>query len=199
MIKLGSLPLYVPLCILSSALLVPAFAQGQGVVAAARILNRIDESQLVTLKGNTHPFANSRHDLGKVADNLPMTDLILVLDRSAQQQAAFDAYVASEYDPNSPNFHKWLTPGQIGEEFGPSQTDILTITDWLTGHGFTVSEVTRDRMSIRFGGTAAQVESAFHTEIHNLTVKGVGAHRQHERSRDPRVPRARGRRRQVAA
>jgi subtilase family serine protease len=27
-------------------------------------------------------------------------------------------------------------------------------------------------MSIRFGGTAAQVESAFHTEIHNLTVKG---------------------------
>ncbi len=172
MIKLGSLPLYVPLCILSSALLVPAFAQGQGVVAAARILNRIDESQLVTLKGNTHPFANSRHDLGKVADNLPMTDLILVLDRSAQQQAAFDAYVASEYDPNSPNFHKWLTPGQIGEEFGPSQTDILTITNWLTGHGFTVSQVTRDRMSIRFGGTAAEVQNTFHTEIHNLTFKG---------------------------
>jgi len=172
MIKLGSLPLYVPLCILSSALLVPAFAQGQGVVAAARILNRIDESQLVTLRGNTHPFANLTHDQGKVADNLPMSDLILVLNRSAQQQAAFDAYVASEYDPNSPNFHKWLTPDQIGEEFGPSQTDILTITNWLTGHGFTVSQVTRDRMSIRFGGSAAQVENTFHTEIHNLTFKG---------------------------
>ncbi len=173
MIKLGSLPLYVPVCVLASALLVPSFAQGQAVAAAARILNRIDESQLVTLKGNTHPFANSRHDLGKVADNLPMTDLILVLNRSSQQQAAFDAYVASEYDQNSSNYHKWLTPDQIGEDFGPSQTDILTIANWLTGHGFTVSEVTRDRMSIRFGGTAAQVEGAFHTEIHNLTVKGV--------------------------
>jgi hypothetical protein len=173
MIKLGSLPLYVSVCVLASALLVPSFAQGQGVAAAARIVNRIDESQLVTLKGNTHPFANSRHDLGKVADNLPMTDLILVLNRSAQQQAAFDAYVAGEYDQNSPYYHKWLTPDQIGEDFGPSQTDILTITNWLTGHGFTVSEVTRDRMSIRFGGTAAQVEGAFHTEIHNLTVKGV--------------------------
>jgi subtilase family serine protease len=168
MIKLRSLPLYV----LASVLLIPAFAQGQGVASAARILNRVDESQLVSLRGNTPRFANARHDQGRVADDLPMTDLILVLSRSAQQQAAFDAYVASEYDPNSPNFHKWLTPDQIGEQFGPSQTDILTITNWLTGHGLTVSEITRDRMSIRFSGSAAQVQSVFHTEIHNLNVNG---------------------------
>ena len=169
MIKLRSLPLYV----LASALLFPAFTQGQGVTSTARILHRIDESQLVALKGNTHPFANARHDQGKVADNLPMTDLILVLSRSAEQQAAFDDYVAGEYDENSPNYHQWLTPDQVGEWFGPSGTDIATITNWLTSHGLNVSQVTRDRMSIRFGGTAAQVESAFHTEIHNLTVKGV--------------------------
>ncbi len=162
----------LPLCLLASALLLPAIAQGQGVVAAARIVNRIDESQLVTLRGNTHPFANAKNDRGKVADSLPMTDLILVLSRSPQQQAAFDAYVAGEYDQNSPDFHKWLTPDQIGEDFGPSQTDILTITNWLTGHGFSVSQVTRDRMSIRFSGIAGQVESTFHTEIHNLSVNG---------------------------
>jgi subtilase family serine protease len=180
MIKLRSLPLHVTLCIpmcvalcvLPGAFLFPALSQGQGVAPAVRIVSRIDESQLVTLRGNTHPFANARHDQGKVADSLPMTDLILVLSRDPAQQAAFDAYVAGEYDQNSPNYHQWLTPDQIGEQFGPSQTDILTITNWLTGHGFTVSQVTRDRMSIRFGGTAAQVESAFHTEIHNLTVKG---------------------------
>jgi hypothetical protein len=180
MIKLRSLPLHVtlcihlciPMCVLPGAFLFPALSQGQGVAPAVRIVSRIDESQLVTLRGNTHPFANARHDQGKVADSLPMTDLILVLSRDPAQQAAFDAYVAGEYDQNSPNYHQWLTPDQIGEQFGPSQTDILTITNWLTGHGFTVSQVTRDRMSIRFGGTAAQVESAFHTEIHNLTVKG---------------------------
>jgi trimeric autotransporter adhesin len=172
MIKLRSLPLYMPLCILASVILLPAVSNAQGVAPTVRIINRIDESQLVTLKGNTHPFANSAHDQGKVADSLPMTDLILVLSRDPAQQAAFDAYVTSEYDQNSPNYHQWLSPDQIGEQFGPSQTDILTITNWLTGHGFNVSEVTRDRMSIRFGGTARQVQSAFHTEIHNLTVKG---------------------------
>jgi hypothetical protein len=180
MIKLRSLPpritlsasLYITLCIFASALLFPALAQGQAAAPAVRIVNRIDESQLVTLKGNTPPFANAKHDMGKVADSLPMTDLILVLSRDQAQQAAFDAYVSSEYDQNSPNFHQWLTPDQVGEQFGPSQTDILTITNWLTGHGFTVSQVTKDRMSIRFGGNAGQVQSAFHTEIHNLTVKG---------------------------
>jgi hypothetical protein len=176
MIKLRSLPLYVtlciPMCVLPGAFLFPAISQGQGVAPTVRIINRIDESQFVTLRGNTHPFANAKHDQGKVADSLPMTDLILVLSRDPAQQAAFDAYVASEYNQNSPNYHQWLTPDQIGEQFGPSQTDILTITNWLTGHGFTVSQVTRDRMSIRFSGNAAQVESSFHTEIHNLTVKG---------------------------
>jgi hypothetical protein len=172
MIKLRSLPLYMPLCILASTFVFPAVSQAQGVAPAVRIVSRIDESQLVTLRGNTHPFANAAHDQGKVADTLPMTDLILVLSRDPAQQAAFDAYVTSEYDQNSPNYHQWLTPDQIGEQFGPSQTDILTITNWLTGHGFTVSQITRDRMSIRFNGTATQVESTFHTEIHNLTVKG---------------------------
>jgi subtilase family serine protease len=35
-----------------------------------------------------------------------------------------------------------------------------------------VEEVSKDRMTIRFSGTAAQVEGTFHTEIHNLMVKG---------------------------
>lgn len=173
MIKLRSLPLYVSMCVLAGAFLFSIPSQGQGVAPAVRIVNRIDESQLVTLSGNTNLHANARNDRGPVSPSLPMTDLILVLSRDPAQQAAFDAYVASEYDQNSPNFHQWLTPDQVGTEFGPSETDIQTITNWLTGHGFTVSQVTKDRMSIRFNGTAAQVESAFHTQIHNLLVKGV--------------------------
>jgi subtilase family serine protease len=145
----------------------------QQFAPAVRIVNAIDESQLTTLKGNTHPAANAMNDRGKVSDSLPMTNLILVLSRSAEQQAAFDKFVASQYDPYSPNFHQWLEPEQVGAYFGPSETDIATISNWLTGHGFTVDEVGKDRMSIRFSGTAGQVQSAFHTQIHDLVVNGV--------------------------
>jgi len=161
--------------------------QAQQFAPAVRIVDKIDESNLVTLKGNTHPSANAKNDRGRVSPSLPMTDLILVLSRSPEQQAAFDKFVASQYDSSSPNFHQWLTPEQVGANFGPSQTDIATISNWLTGHGFSVDEVTKDRMSIRFSGTAAQVESAFHTEIHNLAVKGA-AHIGN--MSDPQIPAA---------
>ena len=161
-----------PFGVLASALLCTT-VMAQQVSPAVRILNRVDERSLVTLKGNTRPEAVARNDHGRVSNSLPMTDLILVLSRDAAQQAAFEKFVASQYDPSSPNFHQWLTPDQVGENFGPSQTDIATITNWLTGCGFSVDSVSRDRMSIRFSGTAGTVTSTFHTEIHNLAVSGA--------------------------
>ncbi len=187
MIKLRSLPLYISLCVLSSAILFPTLSQGQGVAPAVRITNPIDESQLVRLSGNTNPRANAKNDLGPVSPNFALPDLTLILSRSAEQQAAFDAYVAGQYNQNSPNFHQWLTPEQIGAQYGPAQADIATITGWLTGHGFTVNRVTPDCMTIHFSGTASQVQSAFHTQIHRLSVDGVG---HYANMTDPQIPAA---------
>ena len=159
----------------------------QFVAPTVRIVNRIDESNLVTLRGNTHPAANAKNDQGRVSPTLPMTDLILVLSRDPVQQAAFDKFVAGQYEPGSPDFHRWLTPEQVGADFGPAESDVASITNWLAGHGFSIDQITKDRLSIRFSGTATQVESAFHTEIHNLTVKGV-AHIGN--MSDPQIPAA---------
>ena len=167
------LSLFASLSLLASASFSGTAVMAQQFAAPrVRIVEKIDETSLVALKGNTHPAANARNDLGRVSPDLPMTDLILVLSRDAAQQAAFDKFVASQYDADSPSFHHWLTPDEVGADFGPSESDVATVENWLTGNGFTIGEVTRDRMSIRFSGTAAKVESAFHTEIHNLSVKG---------------------------
>ncbi|MDE3186180.1 MAG: Ig-like domain repeat protein [Acidobacteriota bacterium] len=177
--------LILPLFVIALVCGTPSLAQDSA--RAARIVDKVDESQLVPLKGDTHPEANSRNDLGPVSPNLPMTDLVLVLRRSPEQQAAFDEFVSSQYDSSSPNFHHWLEPAEVGKRFGPSLTDISTISGWLTGHGFSIAEVSKNRMSIRFNGTAAQVERAFHTEIHNLSVKG----KQHIGNiSDPQIPAA---------
>ncbi|MGB8479695.1 MAG: protease pro-enzyme activation domain-containing protein, partial [Acidobacteriaceae bacterium] len=133
----------------------------------------MDESQLVTLKGDVNPHANAKNDRGAVSPSLALPDLTLVLSRSPEQQTAFDAFVASQYDPGSPNYHHWLTPQEIGEQFGTAEADITTIGNWLTSQGFAVKQISPDRMTIRFSGTAAEAESAFHTEIHNLSVNGV--------------------------
>ncbi|HEY6489843.1 MAG: protease pro-enzyme activation domain-containing protein [Terracidiphilus sp.] len=162
----------LPLCLCVAFLLSGLQAPAQRPASSPRILEKIDANQLVTLTGNTHPAANLRNDLGRVNDGLPMTDLILVLSRGSEQQAAFDAFVAGQYDASSPNYHHWLMPAEVGEQFGPALSDVATITNWLSSRGFTVNEVSKDRMTIRFSGNAAQVQSAFHTEIHNLSVRG---------------------------
>jgi len=175
------------LCVVASALSFPVASSAQKAPSAARIVSGVDENQLVTLKGNTHPSANAKNDRGGVRSTLSMPDLTLVLSRSPEQQAAFEAFVASQYDPGSSNYHQWLMPAEIGAKYGPAQADIATITNWLTGHGFAITRIAKDRMSIRFSGTAGQVESTFHTEIHHLSVNGI-AHIGN--MSDPQIPSA---------
>jgi subtilase family serine protease len=160
---------------------------GQTPEAQIRIVDAIDETRVTTLKGNTHPLARASFDKGPVSPDLPMGDLVLVLSRGPEMQAAFDQFVAGQYDKKSPNFHRWLTAEEVGKEFGPAQADIDVISNWLIGHGFAIQEVTKDRVSIRFSGTASQVEEAFHTEIHNLDVKGE---KHIANMTDPQIPAA---------
>jgi subtilase family serine protease len=113
--------------------------------------------------------------------------MLLILRRSAERQAAFDEFVASQYDAKSPNFHHWLTPDEVGEKYGPAQTDIDTVSSWLLNHRFTVDEVSKNRLTIRFSGTASLVEAAFHTKMHNLQVKGEN---HIANMTDPQIPEA---------
>ena len=75
------------------------------------------------------------------------------------------------YQPGSPNFHQWLTADQLGAQYGPNAKDIAAVTGWLTSHGFQVNEVAKSGMVVDFSGTAAQIKSAFRTEMHSLTLR----------------------------
>ena len=77
-----------------------------------------------------------------------------------------------QQDPESPNYHKWLTPEQYAARFGVSAADLAKVSSWLKSQGLTVNGFSRARTRIFFSGTAAQVENAFRTELHNFQVDG---------------------------
>jgi len=138
-------------------------------------------------RGNTYPLARAEFDRGPAPADLPMENMLLVLKRSPAQQAALDRLMAEQLDKSSPNFHKWLTPQQFGQQFGASDQDIQTITSWLGSHGFQIIQVTNGRTVINFSGNAGQVQQAFHTAIHSYVVNGE----QHwANSTDPQIPTA---------
>src|SRR5712691_3925401 len=54
----------------------------------ARITQAIDETNLVTLSGNVHPLARPEFDEGPVADAQPLNRILLLLQRSPEQETA---------------------------------------------------------------------------------------------------------------
>lgn len=165
-----------------------AFAQGVSVTGpSARITHPIVDSDRVVLEGNVHPLAQSRFDAGIVADATPLRRMVLVLGRSAAQQADLDALTAAQQVPQSPLYHQWLTPEEFGSRFGASESDVAQITAWLTARGFTVEPPPAGRGTIVFSGTAGEVAEAFHTEMHRYEVRGA-IHLAN--AQNPEIPRA---------
>jgi subtilase family serine protease len=137
-----------------------------------QITSVIDETKLHRLAGNTRSEANGANDAGRVADDFAMEHMLLQLKRPPEVEAAAAAAVDAMHDPKSPTYHKWLTAQQFGQLYGPAQSDIDTVTQWLQAKGFTVHSTYPNRMTIDFSGTAGQVRQAFHTEVHHLNVNG---------------------------
>lgn len=147
-------------------------ASGQSSSAEPMIQQSVNDNLRVVLRGNTYPLARAEFDQGPVPDDTPINHRFLVLRRPQAQQDALDKFMAEQQDPASANYHHWLTPQQYGEQYGPAQSDIDTVTAWLTSHGFTNIQVANGRDFIDFSGTAAKFNQAFQTSIHNYSVKG---------------------------
>ena len=161
--------------------------QAQAPLVSARITQAIDETQLVTLKGNVHPLARAEFDRGPVSNATPMKRMMLLLVRSPEQEAALQEFMNEQMSKGSPNFHNWLTPDQFGKLYGPADADVQTVTGWLASQGFTGMRVNRGKTVIEFNGNVGQVRNAFHTDIHKFVVNGE--ERQSNTS-DPQIPAA---------
>jgi subtilase family serine protease len=164
----------------------PARVSGQTGSVPSRISAAVDNTKLTMLRGNTHPMARAEFDRGAAPASLPMDHMLLVLTRSPQQEAALETLLAQQQDRTSPNYHKWLTPQQFGQQFGPSDQDIQTITSWLQSNGFQINNVATGRTTIDFSGTAGAVQQAFHTAIHSYVLANGEQH--WANSTDPQIP-----------
>jgi subtilase family serine protease len=98
--------------------------------------------------------------------------MLLLLQRSAEQETALRQLLDAQQTKGSGSYHAWLTPGQFGQQFGPSDADVQAVTDWLTKQGLQVAKVSAGRTTVEFNGTVAQVQNAFHTQIHHFVVNG---------------------------
>ena len=163
----------------------PASSQTRLPAPRSRILQAIDETRVTTLSGNSHPLARAEFDQGALADSTPLSRIVLILQRSPEQESALQQLIDEQQDKTSSTYHQWLTPESFGASFGPSDRDLSIVTTWLANHNFTRIQVNAARTFVEFSGTAGTVRAAFRTSMHRYAVQG----RQHfANASDPSVP-----------
>src|SRR5882757_2436049 len=145
---------------------------GQSAAPQARIVEAVQSDKVVTLRGNVHPMARPANDRGLLPDQQPVTKMRVLLQRSAAQETALQQLMAQQLDPSSKNFHAWLTPQEFGQQFGPADSDVQAVKNWLASQGFTGLKVNNGKTLIEFDGTAGKVRNALHSEVHRLSVNG---------------------------
>src|ERR1700749_2108526 len=92
----------------AGAVAAPAFVQS-ATAAPQQITSKVDESVLTTLAPNVPLGANAANDRGRVADNMHIDDMMLLLHRSDAQQAELKTLNHDQLDHASPHYHQWLT------------------------------------------------------------------------------------------
>jgi subtilase family serine protease len=138
----------------------------------ARVTETVDDTNRTVLRGSVHPKARAEFDRGAVVDAQPLTRILLLLQRSPEQNAALRQLMEEQQSKGSANYHAWLTPEEFGKRFGPADADVQAVTDWLTSHGFQNIKVAKGKTVVEFSGNVGQVRNTFGTEIHQYNVDG---------------------------
>jgi kumamolisin len=116
----------------------------------------------VVLSGNVLPFLSQAQKLTSPnAQFESQTRLTLAIGLAMPDRAGLDAYIEELYDRNSSNYHQWLTPVEIANEFGPSQADYDAVVAWLQDQGINVTQTFNHRLVIMASTTADVASRVF--------------------------------------
>jgi subtilase family serine protease len=148
------------------------------LVALAQPATAGDPAML--LAGNHPDEAADLVGAGAVPPSQPLAMRITMALRNRDELARL---LEAQQDPASPQYHRWLTPGEFSSRFGPTDADLARVTRWLTQKGFTVKSADASTREVAFTGTVAQAENVFAVKI-AATSDG----RLYSNTADPAVP-----------
>jgi len=69
------------------------------------------------------------------------------------------------YDPASTNFHRYLTPAQFTERFGPTVQDYQSVQDFARSNRLVVESTFGNRALLEVSGSVADIQAAFQVTL----------------------------------
>lgn len=143
-----------------------------GTAAPDRIHGPMAGGRMILLPNGAPPSAARATDRGRMEPDARISGVTLMLAPSAAQAAELERFLEAQRDPASPDYRNWLTPEQYSDRFSLSENDFGMVGSWIEAGGFSIEDRARARNWILFSGTVADMERAFHVELHRLDVDG---------------------------
>lgn len=143
----------------AAAVLAPV-AVVAGVVIAGQ--SSAGAAPLVAVPHNVNPALAHSHRTGAVDANKALNGAVAL---KLHNRAGLDKFLAEVNDPHSPQYHHFLTAKQFAAQFAPTQDEVNKVSSFLASSGLTVTGVSGNRQVVDFKGSAAQAQSAFHTNL----------------------------------
>jgi subtilase family serine protease len=137
-------------------------AAGVAIVAAATAVPA-DAAPRKILNGNHSAEAAAR--LAAAPAIAPDRTLRMSITMPLRNRAELDQLLRDLQDPNSPQYHRWLTPSEFQARFGSTQADVAKVAGWLKSNGFQIDSASAARRTIAFHGQAGTTERAFGVKI----------------------------------
>ncbi|HTU40058.1 MAG TPA: protease pro-enzyme activation domain-containing protein [Candidatus Aquilonibacter sp.] len=98
--------------------------------------------------------------------HVPATQrLSLAVSLPLRNEAALDELLQQIYDPQSPNYHKYLSVEEFTTRFGPVAADYAAVVNFARANGLQIIDTAANRMVLDIEGPAASIENAFHVTL----------------------------------
>jgi subtilase family serine protease len=105
--------------------------------------------------------------IGRVAPSRPVqVEAVLAL----RNQSGLKAFIKREYDPADKLYGKYLTPTQFSQQFGPTESDVAAVANFLTSSGMTVTKASVIQGLVRATGPASVAEKAFGVRLSSFVA-----------------------------
>jgi pseudomonalisin len=108
-------------------------------------------------------------DIGPLSSSTPMQ---ITLGLRLQNQAGLNQYIKDISTSSSILYAQSLSPDQFTSEYSPSSAQVQSVASYLTNCGFTDIQVSPNNLLVSANATAAQVESAFNTQLEQYQLNG---------------------------
>jgi len=111
------------------------------------------------------PTAITSGQAARVASLATSTHLQLSLNLPLRNETELDQLLLQIYDPQSPNYHHYLSVQEFTNRFGPTQQDVDRVVAWATANGLKVTGTPANRRLVAVDGSVENINRALHLTI----------------------------------